>query len=143
MYRRGLLLAFTPALLAGYVLIAAPNSIAAIGNSADQVQSPRSNAELLAQAQTGLEAQEMQLLNQIQADDAKLKADEAAEQAHQRKPANPQIRYIRASLLHLSQAADVLRHASPHYSGHRAEALRAMVQAHNQLMQCYRIDSGQ
>jgi hypothetical protein len=87
-----------------------------------------------------LGANEMQLLNQIQADDAKLKADEAAENAHQRH-VNPDIKYIRASLVRLSHAADSLRNASPHYSGHREAALKAMAQAHTELMECYRIDS--
>jgi protein tyrosine phosphatase (PTP) superfamily phosphohydrolase (DUF442 family) len=54
---------------------------------------------------------------------------------------NPQRRFIRASLYRLAEAAEELRHTSEHYHGHRADALRAIAQAHNQLMVCYRTDS--
>src|SRR5215472_7483442 len=143
MHTRTLVLALAPTFLASYVLAAVPNPNVINGAKADQRHSARSGAEVLAQEQAGLEAQEAQLLNQIQADDAKLRADEAAERAHQKKPANPQIQYIRASLLHLSEASSTLQHASPHYHGYRGAALKSMAEAHNQLMQCYRIDSGQ
>jgi uncharacterized iron-regulated membrane protein len=140
MHGRSLVTALASTLLAGYVLAAVPNHATISGNAADQVQQARPNPEVLAQQQAGLEAQEQQLLNQIQADDAKLKADAAAEAAQQRR-ANPQIRFIRASLNFVSEAAGQLQHTTKHYSGHRAEALRAMLAAHRQLMQCYQIDS--
>ena len=140
MRRHSTLIALAPALLAGYVLAAVPTN-APNGNAADGIESAKPNTQVLAQAeQAGLEAQEQGLLNQIQADSAKLRADEAAERAQTRK-VNPQIRFIRASLLHLAEAAGELQHTTKHYHGHRADALRAMLEAHNQLMACYRIDS--
>jgi len=127
-----------PALFAGYVLAAAPDNTAPTRN-AGGLQSTAGTL-LLAQAEgPGLQGQEQQLLSQIQADDAKLKADEAAEQAHPRR-VNPQAKYIRKAILRLSEAAEILRDTTKGYQGHRAEALKAMAEAHSQLMQCYLID---
>ena len=141
MRRHSTLIGLAPALVAGYVLAAVPNPAAINGNAANQIKSAQPNARVLAQAtQAGLSANEMALLNQIQADAAKLKADEAAEKAPG-ATVNPQRRYIRMSLIRLSEAASLLQHNTPHYSGHREDALKAMVVAHNQLMTCYQIDS--
>jgi len=140
MHRHSTVIALGPVLLASYVLAAVPNNAAVKSNAAKEIES-RPNALVLAQAgEARLEAQEQALLNQIQADTAKLKADEAAERT-QNRPVNPQIRFIRASLIRLGEAAGELRHTTPHYRGHRADALRAMAEAHNQLIACYRIDS--
>jgi hypothetical protein len=131
-------------LVAGCVLGAAPNYAALKNNQTTHVaELGQPPPQMLAQAeQPGLEVREQQLLNQIQADNAQLRADEAAERAQQLS-VNPQRRWIRASLIHLNNAAGELRNTTAHYSGHRAEALTAMAEAHNQLMQCYRIDSRQ
>jgi hypothetical protein len=140
MHRHSIVIALSPALLAGYVVAAVPTNSAFKGNTAHELTS-RPAAQVLAQAgEVGLEAQEQGLLNQIQADTAKLKADEAAERA-QKRPVNPQIRFIRASLFRLAEAAGELQHTTQHYHGHRLDALKAMAEAHNQLMACYRIDS--
>ena len=138
MGRKMIVAVLAPVLLAGYAVAAVPDKVnRSAANRAESV----TNAQVLAQAERpGLEGQEQQLLNQIQGDLSKLKADEAAE-ARGARHVNPQIRFIRASLMHLAQAASELQHTSKHYNGHRADALRAMVEAHNQLMQCYRIDS--
>jgi hypothetical protein len=140
MHRRSAVIAFAPALLAGYVLAAVPNHAAIKGSAANQIESAQPDAQVLAQAtQAGLNPQEQQLLNQIQADTAKLKADEAAENAGTRR-VNAQRTYIRGSLLRLAEAAWSLQQTSGHYHGHREEALKAMAKAHNQLMTCYGID---
>jgi hypothetical protein len=97
--------------------------------------------ELIAQAgQQGLSPEETQLLNQIQADTASLKADEQAEKT-QKLHVNPQRHYIRESLLRLSESARQLWHTTEHYQGHRGEALKAMAKAHDELKACYQIDS--
>jgi hypothetical protein len=141
MHLHRFVVALAPALLAGYALAALPDNTVLKNKAVDSADS-RARALVVAQEQGGLNANEQQLLNQIEADSAKLKADEAAERAGQRH-VNPQIRFIRASLIRLSEAAVELRDASPHYSGHREQALRSMAEAHNHLMQCYRIDSGE
>jgi hypothetical protein len=134
------LIALAPAFVAGYILAAVPNYAALESNAGNAIES-RPNAEVLAQAgTTGLQGQELQLLNQIEADTAQLKADAEAERTG-RRHVNPQIRFIRASLLHLAAAAESLRNTTEHYRDHRAQALQAMAEAHNHLMQCYRIDS--
>src|SRR6516165_7082389 len=103
MSRHSALITFTFLLLAGLVSAAVPNDAALKNNTGDSMQS-RPQALVFAQATTGLQGNELQLLNQIQADTAQLKADEAAEKAGTRH-VNPQIRYIRWSLLRLAEAA--------------------------------------
>jgi hypothetical protein len=141
MSRHSALITFTFLLLAGLVSAAVPNDAALKNNTGDSMQS-RPQALVFAQATTGLQGNELQLLNQIQADTAQLKADEAAEKAGTRH-VNPQIRYIRWSLLRLAEAAWNLKQTSEHYHGNRGQALQGMAEAHNALMQCYRIDSQQ
>jgi hypothetical protein len=139
MQRYILVAVLVSAVMAGYVIAAVPNN-ALLKNAVNGVTSGHEE-QLLAQAgQPGLSPQEQALINQIEADAAKLKADEAAERARG-KPVNPQRRFIRDSLLHVADAARELENTTEHYHGHRADALRAMVQAHKQLMICYRIDS--
>jgi hypothetical protein len=107
-----------------------------------ELGSPEPSFEMLAQAsEAGIEAQERQLQQQIESDSAKLKADEAAEQAGQ-KPANPQRKFIAGALAHLRAVVAELRRTSNHYHGHKTEAYRQILAAHNELMQCYKIDSG-
>jgi hypothetical protein len=129
-------------LIAGYVLAAAPNYAALKSLAAPEVsKTAGAQPEMLAQAAPGLDAQELQLLQQIEGDSAKLRADEAAEKVNPRG-INPQRKWIRAALNYLGDAANALQHTTHHYSGRRADALKAMVEAHHNLMACYRIDSG-
>src|ERR1700756_3195076 len=137
MWKYKAVLAFAPALFAGYVLAAVSDNSALVRNAGWQ-QSTAATLLLAQAGQPGLQGQEQQLLGQIQADDAKLKADEAAEQGNQRR-VNPQIKYIRKAILRLSEAAEILQDTTKIYQGHRGEALKAMAEAHRQLMQCYRI----
>ncbi|MBV8359356.1 MAG: hypothetical protein JO189_15685 [Deltaproteobacteria bacterium] len=139
--RRGIVIALSLGLAAGYIFAAAPNYAAPTnGASVNELSSAATN-EVLAQAsEPGLEAQEQQLINQIESDLTRLKADEAAERAHQR-PVNPQRKWIREALMHVHDAVLALHHTTNHYSGHKGSALRALQDAHNHLMACYQIDS--
>jgi hypothetical protein len=141
MKRRGIVIALSLGLGAGYIFAAAPNYAAP--KSSVAVNEPKSAGtdQVLAQAsEPGIEAQEQQLINQIESDSAKLKADEAAERA-QHRPINPQRRWILAALTHLHDAVQALHRTTNHYSGHKGRALTALQNAHNQLMACYQIDS--
>jgi hypothetical protein len=141
MNRRSTVIALSLGFVGGYIFAAAPNYAAAKNGAAVTVSSVAANHEVLAQAsEPGIEAHEQQLINQIESDSARLKADEAAEKAHQR-PINPQRGWIRAALIHLHDAALALQRTSNHYSGHKGLALRAFSDAHRQLMECYQIDS--
>jgi hypothetical protein len=141
MSRQSALIIAILALVAGYVFAAVPNHAALKSNAGNEMK-PGPEALVVAQNAPGLQGNELQLLNQIEADTAQLKADEAAEKAGTRH-VNPQIKYIRGSLLRLAEAAWNLRQTSEHYHQHRYQALQAMLEAHNHLMQCYRIDSQQ
>ncbi len=139
--RHGIVIALALGLTASSIFAAAPNYAAPTGSASINELSSTGTNQVLAQAtESGIEAQEQQLINQIDSDSARLKADEAAEQAHQR-PINPQRKWIRAALLHLRDSVQALHHTTNHYSGHKGLALTAIQNAHNQLMECYRIDS--
>ena len=141
MERLGIVIVLAMGLAAGHVLAAVPEYVANGGNKAAHDMRSAESSPVLAQAsEPGLEAQEQQLLNQIEADSAKLKADEAAEPT-QKTPVNPQRKWIRAAVTHLNDAVIVLHRTTNHYSGHKGLALKALAEAHNQLMLCYKIDS--
>jgi hypothetical protein len=139
--RRGIVIVLSLGLAAGYFFAATPDYAAPEdGRPVNELTSAGTD-EVLAQAsEPGLEAQEQELINQIEADAAKLKADEAAERA-QHKPVNPQRKWIRDALFHLRDTVLALHHTTNHYSGHKGRALKALRIAHEQLMACYRIDS--
>jgi hypothetical protein len=132
-------IALSIGLAAGCVLAAAPNYAALNSNSANARAASRPAPEIVAEDN---DAQEQRLMQQIESDSARLKADEAAEQAGQQS-ANPQRRWIRAALLHLHDALNEIHRTSDHYSGHRRAAVRAIYEARSHLMACYKIDSAQ
>ena len=97
------------------------------------------DAQILAQASSSQSsAQEQQLLNQIDTDVGKLKADEAAEQGQQ-KPINPDVKWLRATAYHLAEAAHTLMQTTGKYAGHRQDALTAMQQSYRQIVYCYKM----
>jgi hypothetical protein len=121
-------------LVAGYIFASTPNYAAL--KTPNQGNAPTSpNLQILAQSN---EAQEQQLLNQIESDSAKLKADEAAERA-QGKPVNPDVARMRGASYHLVDAGHELLQSTGKYSGHKADAMRAIRNAYYQVQECYRI----
>src|SRR5271167_755287 len=107
MNRRNTIIALSGGLIAGYLFAAAPNYAALKSSNADKV-AVEPDAQILAQASSSQSsAQEQQLLNQIDTDVGKLKADEAAEQGQQ-KPINPDVKWLRATAYHLAEAAHTL-----------------------------------
>ena len=142
MKQRGIVVALSLGLAAGFIFAAPPSYAAPTGSeSVNRLSSAGANQVLAQASEPGIEAQEQQLINQIESDSAKLKADEAAERA-QHKPINPQRKWISAALMHVHDAVWTLHNRTTnHYSGHKALALKALQDAHNQLMACYQIDS--
>lgn len=133
------LTAIAVALFSGYVLAASPN-YAAPNPSAGRSEAKESaaGAQMLAQANP---AQEQQLMQQIEADTAKLKADEAAEKAGKVK-LSPQQKFIADAIHSLHRAVkDINKANGPNYQGRRNKADQAIAEAHRELMECYRIAS--
>jgi hypothetical protein len=85
MYRRRTLIALSLGLVVACAFVAPGYAMPKSSSAPSERGSPAPRFQVLAQAgESGIEAQEQQLQRQIQSDNAKLKADEAAERAGQK-----------------------------------------------------------